>query len=196
MSEAPKKPMEGDERVELRDDDGNVVGIADVGVGHPDDPYRGQLLSVDDERRLDERGREVVRGKPWSEASTGLYLTVALGEGDMVALRPQLNGTSFSVPERIVSGSDYRLFVGTFRDHKPAFGKPPIGAYLEIPDDLAPDALKRKYVTEWIAHTTVEAFTKIGIAFQMNHNELGAEFVKLATMVCMAAEDSIKDAGL
>ena len=62
----PDAPLEGSERIELTDDAGHVVGIADVGVGHPDDPYRGQLLSVDDERRIDEKGELVVRGVPWS----------------------------------------------------------------------------------------------------------------------------------
>lgn len=192
----PDAPMEGDERIEFHDDDGNLVGIADVGVGDPDDPYRDQLLSVEDERRLDSKGRSVVQGKLWSEAPTGLWLTVALGGGPLASLQMPVGGTSLSVPAGIVSGADYRLFVGTFRDTKPTFGVPTVGACLELPDDLGRDEIKRKYVTEWLAHTTVECFQKMGIEWNMNHETLGAEYVRMATMVCMAAEDAIKETGL
>ena len=192
----PDAPPVGSERVELRDDSGNIVGIADVGVGDPTSPVHGQLLSVEDEKRLDADGKEVVRGKLWSESHTGLFLTIALGEGPMVALAPQRSGTSFSVPAGIVHGADYRLFVGVFDNKPPTWGKPVVGAAIELPDDLGQDEIKRKYLTEWIAHTTVECFENRGIRFQMNHEKLGVAFTKMAAMVCMAAEDSIRDTGL
>jgi len=192
----PEAPMDGDERVEFHDDDGKLVGIADVGVGHPDDPYRGQLLSVDDERRLDEKGELVVRGLPWSEAPTGLWFTIAAGTGALTSLTPAYSGTSMSIPPRIVSGADGRVFVGVFRDRKPRFGQPVCGAAIELPSDLGQDDIKRKYLTEWIAHTTIEALGGIGIAFRMDDPNLGVEFTKIATMVTWAAEDAIKECGL
>ena len=192
----PDAPMDGDERVEFRDDAGKLVGVADVGVGDPNNPYRGQLLSVDDERRLDEKGRPVVTGLPWSEAKTGLWFTIAAGAGNLSALTPAYSGTSMSVPQRVVSGADCRIFVGCFRDQKPRFGQPVHGAAIELPSDLGQDEIKRKYLTEWIAHTTIEALAGLGIAFRMDDPDLGVEFVKMATMVTMAAEAAIKDAGL
>lgn len=194
--EIPDLPPVGGERVELRDDTGKLVGLADVGVGDPTSPYHGQLLSVEDELRIDEKGQKVVEGLTWGEAKTGLYLAIALGAGPMVALVPQRSGTSMPVPAGIVSGADMRLCVGCWLDKPPTFGKPVVGAAIELPSDLGRDSIKRRYVTEWIAHTTVEAFAERGIAWNMRHDRLGPEFVKMATMVCMAAEDAIAKAGL
>tara|TARA_R110000803_G_scaffold149677_6_gene215125 strand:- start:292 stop:879 length:588 start_codon:yes stop_codon:yes gene_type:complete len=192
----PDAPMEGDERVEFHDDDGKLVGIADVGVGDPTNPYHGQLLSVDDEKRLDSRGAEVVKGLPWSQANTGLWFTIASGAGEIKSDIPPHCGTSMSIPQRVVSGADARLFVGIFRDYKPKFSTPVYGAAIELPSDLGGDEIKRKYITEWIAHTTVEAVSGLGVTFDMNDPKLGHEFVKMATMVTWAAEDAIRESGL
>lgn len=192
----PDAPLEGTERIELQDDDGNLVGIADVGLGHPDDPYRGQLLSVEDERRLDEKGQPVVKGLAWSEARTGLWLTIAAGAGALSGLSPAHSGGCFSISPRIVRGADMRLFVGTFRDAKPVFSTPTCGACLELPSDLGSDSIKRKYVTEWIAHTVIEALSGIGLTFDMSDENLGPEYKKLAIMATWSAEDAIKDSGL
>jgi len=192
----PDAPLEGSERIELTDDAGHVVGIADVGVGHPDDPYRGQLLSVDDERRIDEKGELVVRGVPWSEAGTGLWLTVAVGAGLLAAHVPAHSGKSMSISPRLVRGADMRIFVGTFRDVKPRWQGTVTGACLELPHDLGRDDIKHKYVTEWLAHTVIESLALIGLGFDMGHKELGEEYQTLALMAAMAAEDAIHGAGL
>jgi len=47
-----------------------------VGQGDPSGKYFGQILSSDEEKRVDEKGELVVHGKTWGEAQTGLYLTL------------------------------------------------------------------------------------------------------------------------
>lgn len=191
-----KEPTSQGETIELRDEAGNVVATADIALGHPDNPYRGQLLSAEDERRLDEKGQEVVKGVPWGEAQTGLWLAVAVGSGPLSAHVPPIGGTSFSISQRITRGADMRLFVGTFRDTKPRWSTATTGACIELPHDLAQDEIKRKYLTEWLAHTCVEALIMAGVGFDMHHETLGIEYQKVAVQAAWAAEDAIGSTGL
>lgn len=183
------------EEIELKDDDGNVIGRATVGVGDPSSPYHGQLLSMEDERRLDSKGQEVVRGLPWADTATGLYLAVLCSNGPVKADRHVKGGTSVSVNPTLSKGADIRMFVGTFLG-KPSFANECWGAAIELPSDLGHDEIKRKYLTEWIAHTSVESLSGFGIGFDMSHTTLGDTYKKLAMTLTWAAEDAIRDAGL
>lgn len=139
------------------------IKVSKAGVGDPTSPLYGQLLSVEDERRLDEKGREVVKGKPWGDAGTGMYLVVALHTVPMYADKIQVGRTEIDL-SRIKGGYKLDLMVSPYG--KPTFNQPIVGACLELPDDLALDAIKRQYVVEWLIETAFEALDERQVKFR------------------------------
>lgn len=131
-----------------------------VGQGHPLDPDRHKVLSADDEKRIDEKGRPVVDGKLWSDSGTGMYLVIALHTKPMNS-DPRLTGYT----ELNLGMGGYLLSMGVSRG-KPTFTHDTVGACLELPDDLGSDELKRQYVTEWICNTVIEALADRDITLQ------------------------------
>jgi len=166
-----------------------------VGLGDPRNPYNGQLLSEDEEKRIDAEGKHVIQGAPWSETSTDLYLSVLAAPGPVTLDRKIFGGTSVGVNTALTKGADLRVFLGTTLG-RPVVGVTCYGAALELPVDLGSDPLKRRYVTEWIAHTAVEALSNYGIGFDLGHKELGLVYQELAIKLSAAAEDSILRSGL
>lgn len=132
---------------ELRDAFQKAVE-AKVQMGHPFKDTNLGLTSADDEKRLDERGRPVVYGKPWSEVPTGLFLVVFLSEA-----RSKPDGLFWGARCPVDS---HHLSVGVTCG-RPRFDAPGSGSCLEIPGDLGDDPLKQQYVTEWLAHTLAES---------------------------------------
>ena len=163
------------------------------GIGDPSSPLYGQLLSVEDEKRLDPQGREVVRGLPWSEVRTGLYLVVFVSSAIPRPDLKTLGGSWSPVPAKLCSGNKRNrvITVGTFLD-RPKMGPPGHGAALELPSDLARDTLKKQYVIEWLVATTYEALIGAGINLDGDRDKLE----ELVLWVSMTAEDAIKGAGL
>lgn len=163
-----------------------------AGVGDPSSPLYGQLLSEEDEKRLDEKGEEVVDGLPWSECKTGVYLSVLVSPNLPYADRRTLGGGVCAVPSKIKGDLKGPLNIALFTTlGKPAFNCPFFGASLELPSDLAKDGLKKKYVIEWLVHTVSESLG--GFAIELN-DPLNAETVGL--WVSQAAEDAIRATGL
>lgn len=128
-----------------------------TGVGDPSSPYFGQLLSEEDEKRLDPSGNVVVSGKLWSKAYTGVYLTCYV-----TTLVPTQWGSE------ILKGWGDTYKVGaTYLNVLVSEGKPrPTiegwGASLELPEDVSSDPLKGGYVGKWFAETLKEALESAG----------------------------------
>jgi hypothetical protein len=155
-----------------------------VGIGHPDDPYKDQLLTVEEEQSIDDKGRRVVNGLVWSKAKTGLYLVICLSHGDIKSKNKVIGRTNINL-----GVSDYILGVMTSYG-KPSFNKPHVGACLELPSDLGKDELKKKYITEWITNTTEECFgiSKINVKKESTYHT--------AIAVVDATEKAIVASGL
>lgn len=116
-----------------------------VGVGHPDFQ---QLLSADDEKRVDEKGRPIADNHLWSKSGTGLYVCIMMTQG------PVLVDRRYDGAVKVIHGNTRLAILGTLG--KPVIGVDYVGACIEVPSDLAQDATKRQYITEWIVHTTLE----------------------------------------
>ena len=118
-----------------------------AGVGDPSSKYFGEMLSAEEEKRIDEKGELVVHGKAWGEAATGLYLTL---------FAPKVP-RDFKVPYGEVLPLNDRTLLwmdaGLGRPRAPAEG---YGISLELPSDLGRDPLKARYVSEWIIETVKE----------------------------------------
>ncbi len=157
-----------------------------VQVGHPD--FQAQL-SPGDEKRVDEKGRPVVLGLPWSEAATGLYLTVhlsAVQHGHGPKADRKVHGRSLGYPTK--SGETPHALTLVVSLGKPRFSVGGWGASLELPSDLAQDALKVTYVTEWFLDTVREAVTNA----DLDPERLRA----LAGEMVLTVESAIRKAGL
>lgn len=155
-----------------------------VHQGHPLDPNRGSVLSADDEKRIDDKGRPIALGLLWSKATTGLYLIVAVTKGDPKIDRKLIGGAQTVVRKAA------RLTVGV------TFGRPRLssefwGAALELPSDLGRDRVKQKYVAEWLRDTTLEALEGAG------HPVSGKGAInQLGLWVANTSNDAINAAGL
>lgn len=127
-----------------------------TGVGNPLSPYTDELLSPEDEKRIDDKGLKVVHGEPWSKVGTGEYLYIAVHSWESLGADRDRRGVAVVDLKQ----NNWRLELGV-TSGKPKFLQPVIGACLEIPLDLGEDSLKRKYVAEWLRDTTWES---LGIA--------------------------------
>ena len=131
-----------------------------TGVGNPLSPYNNELLSAEDEKRIDDKGNLITQGQLWSEAGTGIYLSVLIHNRAKVhAATPMVAQVDLDITNAVVSTNPGRhwsmsLMTGV---GKPRFMHDTFGASLELPMDLAEDATKRQYVTEWITNTALEA---------------------------------------
>ena len=65
-----------------------------AGTGHPGFQ---EMLSADEEKKVDEKGMPVVLGLPWSAAKTGLYITLCVSRGRIKHDRP-VHGLSLELP--------------------------------------------------------------------------------------------------
>ena len=155
-----------------------------TGVGNPLSPYNGELLSEEDEKRLDEKGQLVVRGLTWGEAATDVYLVVALHEFEEATTVEPLRG-KINIDLSDISTKKCSLLLATSTG-KPTFTHPTIGACLELPSDLASDDIKRQYVVEWLVNTVDESLKKYG-AYVMK-----SDVQKFSQALAEAAESAIK----
>jgi hypothetical protein len=130
-----------------------------VGQGHPLDPNRGKLLSREDERRIDEKGRPVVEGKLWGDASSGAYLVMLMTADERFQPdRPLVGLSMIDLGPAFRGAGSTKLWLGASMFGKPVFSHDYVGAALELPDDLGKDAHKRQYVIEWLVATFEECF--------------------------------------
>lgn len=159
----------------------NFVPI--VKTGHPDFQ---KDLSEADQKKVDEKGRAVVLGLPWSEAGTDLWLTVFVSNlwltGQPSKMDRKAWGKHLGLPDQARS---LGLFVTS---GKPRFANPGWGASLELPSDLARDELKVRYVTEWVIETVKESLSESG----GNLEHLKA----LSGEIVLTVEDAVRRAGL
>ena len=127
-----------------------------TGVGNPLSPYTNELLSEEDEKRVDDKGQLVTRGNLWSASGTGTFIWTALWVGqEITQLVPGGRGQT-----DIDLGNLWRswnLSIG-LSEGRPRFNRPTGGAALEVPYDLAEDDIKRQYVAEWLSETGAESF--------------------------------------
>ena len=127
----------------------------EVGIGDPTKP----ALTAEEEKRVDADHNPIVDGLVWSEAATGIFLTI-FG----TTRNERLGISKANVGEALHLGNGLTIVLLT-SEGKPKFSLPGWGASLELPVDLARDELKRKYVMEWMVDTTKEILTetKLGI---------------------------------
>jgi hypothetical protein len=160
-----------------------------VGQGHPLDPNRGKLLSADDERRIDDKGRPIVDGKLWGDAATGIYVGVVMHEAIFATDRPVVGRSEISLGNNFERAGRTKLSIYSSQG-KPTFNHETVGACFELPDDLGQDATKRQYVVEWLTETVKECFELRKIPIPKDKVE------DLAIAVAMAAEKAIVATGL
>jgi hypothetical protein len=163
-----------------------------TGIGNPLSPYSGELLSEEEEKSVDDKGNLITRGKLWSEASTGLYLVVALHTQDaqgkeIRSVKPLLGRADIDLSG--VCRGKWTLSIASSVGN-PRFYHPVVGACLELPDDLANDDIKRQYVTEWLVETIKESLDNRGLTI------LKERMQHLAAAVADAANTAIIATGL
>ena len=138
-----------------------------TGVGNPLSPYTGELLSEDDEKRVDDKGHKVAHGLLWSEAKSGRWLTVALHTAETLnAQTPLVARTDMDLNKVIFNSKGKRWTLSLMTSEVlPRFYHSTVGAALELPIDLAVDSIKRGYVSEWLVNTCDEALKerKLGV---------------------------------
>ena len=110
-----------------------------------------------DPQKVDDTGRPVVHGKPWSQCGTGIFLNVLVARGDPVRLDRRWNGRNIKLP----FGTGMWLHISASKG-KPTADAPTWGACLEVPSDLGDDDLKQTYVTDWFIATVEEAVVLSG----------------------------------
>ena len=169
-----------------------VLDNIEVKIGHPNDPDRGTLRSEDDEKRIDDQGRPVVDGLPWSQAKTDMFLVIAVSKGGLVLDR-KINGMSYDK----IPGSDHFMTVGVTQG-KPVPITPFAGSCLELPVDLGSDAKKRQYVAEWVAETAVESLQLTGStpSDPKENQGHGSRVSSVGLWVSAATESAIRSVGL
>ena len=122
-----------------------------TGVGNPASRDYGELLSEEDEKRIDAEDRVVVEKKLWSEAGTGLYLSL-YGTRQHVSV-----GCDRSYKGQSLWLGNTMLTVAVTQG-KPRWTKEGYGLSLELPSDLGLDDSKKDYLTQWVIETTKEIF--------------------------------------
>ena len=130
-----------------------------TGVGNPLSPYTGELLSEDDEKRVDDKGHKVAHGLLWSEAKSGRWLTVALHDQETLRSQtPLVAQTDMNLNKVVYNTKGKRWTLSlTTSEVLPRLYHASVGAALELPLDLANDSIKRGYVSEWLINTCDEA---------------------------------------
>jgi hypothetical protein len=132
-----------------------------TGVGNPLSPYTEELLSVEDEKRLDDKGDLITSGLLWSQSHTDTYMWIALWRGtELTQLVPGGKGQSDISLEMLWSG--WSLSIG-ISPGRPRFNLGTIGAALEVPSDLGEDPIKSQYIAEWIGDTIAECLGTAGL---------------------------------
>ena len=159
-----------------------------VGHGHPLDPNRGKLLSVDDEKRVDEEGRPIAEGLLWSEAHTGAYLCLALTREDGLSISNTPIG--YHTTNKNLQHSHIHVFCSV---GKPKINQSYVGACIELPSDLGRDSTKQLYITEWIAATAAESLVQASET-HLAHDPILAN--QMASWVALSANESINKLGL
>jgi hypothetical protein len=122
----------------------------EVKIGHPLGDLSGN--SLDDDKRMDEKGNVVVDGQLWSQSHTGLWLSLLGTRGGLAPI-----GVISIAEEMTTVGGLNVALVTTFG--KPQWTTETIGQAIEIPSDLGQDPSKREYMTAWILRTMLEIFT-------------------------------------
>jgi hypothetical protein len=113
----------------------------EVKIGHPLGDLSGN--SLDDDKRMDEKGNVVVDGQLWSQSHTGLWLSLLGTRGGLAPI-----GVISIAEEMTTVGGLNVALVTTFG--KPQWTTETIGQAIEIPSDLGQDPSKREYMTAWI----------------------------------------------
>ncbi len=112
-----------------------------------------------DPKRVDDTGRPVVHGKPWSECGTGVFLNVLVSRPDPIRLDRRWTGRNILLPFRPIG--EVWLHISASRG-KPTADCLTWGACLEVPSDLGDDELKQTYVTDWFIATVGESVALSG----------------------------------
>lgn len=163
-----------------------------AGVGDPSSPLYGQVLSSEDEKRIDDKGCPVISGLPWSEAGTGVYISVLAAKCLPSADRKTLGGGTCSVPSSVKGAYKGPLNLAVFTTlGRPSFNHGYVGACLELPSDLAKDELKKQYLIEWLVHTVSESLGLYGADLSEP-----ADVQRVGLWVSQAAQAAIQSTGL
>lgn len=160
-----------------------------TGYGDPGSKFFGQVLSTDEEKRLGQDDEMIAEGLLWSEAGTGMYLTIGVSDSHKMAWD---RACICAVTEHL---GNKALWVMT------TAGKPTVkeggfwGASLELPVDLGADALKQQYVTEWITETMQESWEQASLMV-ISGDANAPKREKLFMWVATAVERAIREVGL
>lgn len=156
-----------------------------TGVGNPLSPYTTEVLSEEDEKRIDDKGNLITEGMLWSEAGTGVYLSVALHNRSKMHSATQVEAqVDLDIKDAVLgNGKQWTLSLSTGAG-KPRFMHDTYGASLELPMDLADDRTKRQYVTEWLTNTALEALAGCGLKMKtQSARQLGLGVADAAQIV-------------
>ena len=117
-----------------------------------DPRQRKEMLTEEEEKKVDDKGNLVVYGATWSSVPTGIFLSV-------YATPPVSNParvTNCSKWFRATRRTKNARFIIATSFGRPAWDQEGVGCCLELPGDLGQDTLKQQYVVEWLMHTMVE----------------------------------------
>ena len=169
-----------------------IISELDIktGIGDPSGKYFGQELTSEEERRIDSKGEPIVEGKSWSDAGTGMYLSISVSSGAPKVTGGTLGGSQLPVSKRMTNLPLVLTCVTTLG--KPVMDRKCAGAALEVPSDLGSDGLKRKYVVEWIRDTSAEALALFGVDMSKDKDA----YKEMGLSIAMAAESAIVGARL
>jgi hypothetical protein len=122
-----------------------------TGVGDPTSRYYGELLSEEEEKRIDADDRVIVDKNLWSEGRTDVWLSIygTRTEREVGCDRPY-SGQSLWLGNTMLTVA--------VTDGKPRWNQEGFGLALELPADLGSDDSKRDYLTQWVVETTKEVF--------------------------------------
>jgi hypothetical protein len=161
-----------------------------TGIGNPSDPNFRKLLTAEEERSVDDKGNKVSEGLLWGDSSTGKYLVVAIGRRALSEYTEFVYGTGRADIDLSSILNGQAVLTVASSSGLPRWVQPCIGACLEIPADLAEDAIKRQYVVEWLQETIKECMH--GMGFKMNKHQLN----KIGAAVADAANIAVSGARL
>ena len=156
-----------------------------TGVGNPLSPYNMEVLSEDDEKRVDDKGNLVAEGKLWSEAGTGMYLSVVLHNRAVMHAATKVEAqVDMNIKDAVYGNGRYWTLSLTTGVGKPRFMHNAFGASLELPVDLADDSVKRQYTTEWLCDTVLESLAGCGLKLKKDASkQLGLAVADAAQIV-------------
>lgn len=165
-------------------------------MGHPDPNHPSNRFKDDAAKLVDWEGRPVVRGLPWGEAGSGLWLFVAVSE----AAPPTPTAADGAKAPRVARWSVGGVwFTVGCTEGRPSWPSGRVfGNAMELPHDLARDELKKTLVMDWLRDMAQECCLEaaLNMGFKGLPGTSAEASDKMSRFLAGGAEHVIKGMGL